>query len=286
MKCSKCGSELLEDSNYCNKCGSRIIKEENDDIFAYLCPICKTPNHKSSTYCIKCGHWLLDSNFKAVPLTEKEYYQSIKNENYIGQKKEKHIFPIVFYSLFLLLFFLVSVSGKIFFSLLIILYGIINIIVPLKKLLINRRLIGVVILIAGIVTMVICSNFYNSNTNNISVVNIEEYKSQCTTISYDNLAHETEKYVNKKVKLTGQVIQVQENGNRVMLLVNVTKGDFNIYRDTVWINYTLKIGEKHIIENDIINLWGTVKGRKTYKTVLGSQNTIPEIDAVVIEISK
>lgn len=260
-------------------------KVNNNDVFVYLCPICKTPNPKFATYCVKCGHWLLSTDFPAQPLNEKEYYNLINNMNYTEQKKRKSVFPIVFYSLFLLLFLAIPIEGKIFLSLLIILYGIINIIVPLRKLLINKRSVGIIILLAGIVIIVVCSTSYN-NIQNTTVVNVNEYKSQCITIPYNKLARETEKYVNTKIKLTGQVIQVQENGNRVMLLVNVTKDDFNIYKDTVLVNYILKDGEKHILQGDIINLWGTVKGRKTYIAVLGNKNTVPEINAVAIEIKE
>ena len=74
------------------------------------------------------------------------------------------------------------------------------------------------------------------------------------------------------------------SGSQVVLRVNVTKGQYDIYKDTIWVNYSYKEGEKRILEKDVINLWGQVKGRKTYSAVLGTQITIPEIDSRFTEI--
>jgi len=265
---------------------TRGEKMNNDDVFVYLCPICKTPNPKSVKYCIKCGHWLLSTNFPAQPLNEKEYYDFINKINSTQKKSKRSVFPTIFYSLFFLFFLAVPLEGKILLALLIILYGIINIIVPLRKLLIYKRSVGSVILLGGIFIFIFCSVLYDYNIRNTTIVNISEFKSQCTTIPYEKLARETERYVNSKIKLTGQVFQVQENGNRVVLMVNVTKGNFDIYQDPVWVNYLLKKGEKHILQGDIIDLWGTVKGRKSYITVLGNKMTVPEINAVIIELKQ
>ena len=44
-----------------------------DEIIGYACPICDTPNPKTATYCVKCGHWLFDtySSYEAKPITRK-----------------------------------------------------------------------------------------------------------------------------------------------------------------------------------------------------------------------
>ncbi|WP_027718424.1 hypothetical protein [Desulfovirgula thermocuniculi] len=38
------------------------------------------------------------------------------------------------------------------------------------------------------------------------------------------------------------------------------------------------------LENDIIQLWGTVKGRTTYKAIFGQEVTLPEITAKYVTI--
>jgi ribosomal protein L40E len=173
MRCSKCGNQLPDDSVFCNKCGSRVKREKEDDVFAHVCPICKTPNHKEAKYCIKCGHWLLDSKFQAKSINEKEYYKQFK-----GSSKK---LPIILYALFALLFVLVPIDMKILLALLISIYGIINVIVPLKSLRINKRRTGLVIFLIGFIILIVCSGSY-SNTNAKAKGNV----------SYDNLARETE----------------------------------------------------------------------------------------------
>jgi len=289
MKCSKCGAEMPAGFQFCGRCGSTA--------FTYLCPICKTPNPKSVNYCVKCGHWLLDSNFEAIPLTEQQYYKYINSSNnrnphavpYNAPKKKVNIVvPIIIYALYLLILISVPLVAKVFFALLIIPYGIINICVPFRKMLIPKRFIGIIITVLGLILSICFLSYYSptaatAGTASTSAIDINQYKSQCTSIPYSDLAHSTEKYINKKVAITGQVVQVQESGNSVILRVNMTKDQYGVYEDTIWVNYTMKSVDSHIIENDIINIWGGVKGRKTYSTILGSSMTIPEINAVDIE---
>jgi uncharacterized membrane protein len=113
---------------------------------------------------------------------------------------------------------------------------------------------------------------------------LEQYKSEAIQIQYIDLARNPDIYKNKKVVFTGKVIHTIESGNNIALLVNVTKDEFNVWDDTIFVNYQKANGESRILENDIITFWGTVKGLKTYKSVLGSQVTIPEVDAKYITI--
>jgi hypothetical protein len=113
---------------------------------------------------------------------------------------------------------------------------------------------------------------------------LEQYKSGTIQIQYIDLARNPDIYKNKKVVFTGKVIHTIESGNNIALLVNVTKDEFNVWDDTIFVKYQKANGESRILENDIITFWGTVKGLKTYKSVLGSQVTIPEVDAKYITI--
>lgn len=106
-----------------------------------------------------------------------------------------------------------------------------------------------------------------------------EIKSKAKTVSYDALARNTESYQGSIVYYRGEVVQVQESsGSRAALRVNVTH-DGRWWSDTVWVNYS---GER-LLDDDIIDLWGTVTGRRTYRAVLGNSITIPEIDALLVE---
>ena len=82
-----------------------------------------------------------------------------------------------------------------------------------------------------------------------------------------------------------------EDGDNVIMRVNITKeknqfasGGY-LYSDTVYVEYTRKSeSESRILKDDIINMYGTLNGTKTYDTVLGSDTTIPYFVAEYIDI--
>ena len=107
-----------------------------------------------------------------------------------------------------------------------------------------------------------------------------EYKDLCKTYAYKELARNPENYKGEKIAMQGQVIQVLESGKNVEMRVNMN----GQYEETVYIMYTLKSGEGRILENDIVNIYGTFEGLLTYESVLGAEITLPRIDAEYIEI--
>lgn len=116
---------------------------------------------------------------------------------------------------------------------------------------------------------------------------MEQFKATCEKISSDDLARDTEKYVGKRVVLTGEVIQVLEKDNNVTMRVNVTKKgtpEFTYWEDTVLVEYTRPSNESRILEEDIIQFWGTVEGRITYEAIFGQEVTLPEIGAKYITV--
>ncbi len=109
----------------------------------------------------------------------------------------------------------------------------------------------------------------------------ETFKASCITISYDSLARNTESYVGQRVYYHGEVIQVAEMGkDKYVLRVNVTEGEFGFWEDTIWVNYS----GSRILEEDIVKIWGTVKGRRKYTAILGNEVVLPEIDAKYLEL--
>ena len=108
---------------------------------------------------------------------------------------------------------------------------------------------------------------------------VEDYKASCNNYSYEELARNPDSYKGKKITLHGEVIQVMEDGKRVSLRVNMNSN----YNQTVYITYTLKSGEGRILEDDILEIYGTFEGLFTYETVLGAELSIPHVDAKYIE---
>lgn len=109
-----------------------------------------------------------------------------------------------------------------------------------------------------------------------------EYKSDAQQLDYKTLARNPDKYKGTKVAYTGKVVQVVENGKNVVLRVNVDPDDFS--DDIIFVNYKKSDGEDRILEDDIVNIWGTIAGLKTYKATLGQQISIPELDAKYLSL--
>jgi hypothetical protein len=102
------------------------------------------------------------------------------------------------------------------------------------------------------------------------------------TIPYNQLNKSADSYLDTKVKYTGQVFQIQEDpyGGGGNMLLSVTDQGYGIWDDHVWVDYHSHIAAA---ENDVITIYGVVKGSKTYDTQIGGQTYVPQIDARYIE---
>lgn len=122
---------------------------------------------------------------------------------------------------------------------------------------------------------------------NPKTISKEEYIASCENVAYEDIARNPAKQTGKNAVFTGEVVQVIEgDGLTVALRVNTYADDFLGYiDDTIYVEYTRKSNtEDRILEDDIVTMYGEVKGTKTYTTVLGNQVTIPYLAAKYIEI--
>ena len=109
------------------------------------------------------------------------------------------------------------------------------------------------------------------------------YKASCESIAYKDIARNPDNYIGKKVKFTGQVVQVQEDyslfgsSKSITIRLAVTKGTYGFWDDYVYCTYTYSDGESKILEEDIITIYGECKGDTSYISVLGSSVTLPEV---------
>lgn len=112
----------------------------------------------------------------------------------------------------------------------------------------------------------------------------------CKEYAYKDIARKPKDYQGKPAKFRGKVLQVLEREDKVVFRIDVTHKENKIYEkgfwsDTVYVEYTpLDENESRILEDDIVNMYGTLDGLKTYKTVLGSETSIPKLKAKYIEI--
>ena len=119
----------------------------------------------------------------------------------------------------------------------------------------------------------------------------QEFKDSCSTISFEDLSRNPDKYKGNNYKFTGQVIQVQEGWfDTVELRINVTKEEFEyiddvMWTDTIYATVTIPEGADKLLEDDVITFWGTCDGDYSYTSVLGSQISLPKIDIEYYELN-
>lgn len=115
----------------------------------------------------------------------------------------------------------------------------------------------------------------------------KQYKGKCKHIPYKKLARTPKKYKGKKVKFTGKIVQVMEDedGLYTVYRINVTKGRYGLWDDTVYVEYW-EDSEKRLLEDDIVTFYGESEGLHTYNTILGASVTIPSVDAKYITLNK
>ncbi len=114
------------------------------------------------------------------------------------------------------------------------------------------------------------------------LMSVEEIQSNALTISFDNLMRNNKDYIGKIIYYRGKVIQVSEiYGDKYVLRIATKEGTYIGYvEDIIWVNYK----GKRLLKDDIIDVWGKVEGLKTYRTVLRSEATIPELDSLHVEL--
>lgn len=106
-----------------------------------------------------------------------------------------------------------------------------------------------------------------------------EYKAACREVSYESLSRNPEEYKGTYVKVSGEILQVVENGNNYVLRVSVG----SVLND-IYVTYTKKEGEARLLEYDHITIYGKAMGTKTYTTVMNAQRTIPQVYAGYIDL--
>jgi len=141
-------------------------------------------------------------------------------------------------------------------------------------------------LIIGFIILILFISFSGcfGNPMKTTTMSIPEIKAASINISYDELMRNNSNYVGKIVYFRGQIVQVIEGGSDFYSFRVSTKNQgYGMYYDNeIYLNYK----GSRLLEKDIIDIWGYVKGLMTYTTVLGAQVTLPELDAFHTELVK
>lgn len=103
------------------------------------------------------------------------------------------------------------------------------------------------------------------------------------TPRYKQLKKNADKYKWTKAIYTGKVVQVQEGDNITHLRIEVTKGEYNIWSDVIFVVYE---GTTDIVEDDIVKVYGELQGDYEYESQAGWKIHVPRLDAEVIKVTK
>ena len=108
----------------------------------------------------------------------------------------------------------------------------------------------------------------------------ETYVAECESVPYEDVQRNPDKYKEKKVSVTGKVIQVSE-GWFDTVVFRIEDSSLNVW----YVNYTYSDGESRVIEEDNVTLYGECTGTETYTALLGNSVTIPAVDGKYIIIN-
>ncbi len=99
----------------------------------------------------------------------------------------------------------------------------------------------------------------------------EEAKGYETGITFDQLARTPDDYKGKKVKFTGEVVQVIEGDGEVDIRLAVDDD----WDDIILGFYDPSIVSSRVLEDDKITIYGVSEGLYTYESTLGGNITVP-----------
>lgn len=110
-----------------------------------------------------------------------------------------------------------------------------------------------------------------------------EYKASAREIDFETLARNPEKLKGQRVKFSGKVTAIVERGKNVALTLAVTEKEF-FWDDFIFIYYTRLPDADRILEDDIITVWGEVRGLDEGRNALGETVSVPSVNARYIEL--
>lgn len=109
----------------------------------------------------------------------------------------------------------------------------------------------------------------------------DELKNTAITVTYADLMRHPDAYAGKTAHFRGKVIQLQTLGpGQQMMRLDVSYDDFS-QSNIILVTYS----GNGILENDIVDVWGTITGSVTYTSILGLQITVPQIISQEIEVA-
>lgn len=101
------------------------------------------------------------------------------------------------------------------------------------------------------------------------------------SVPYDDLMRHNEDYVDYIIFFRGEIIQVVDTWWGFVWRVATRESKyFGYVDDVIWVNYK----GPRFLEGDIVDVYGRVKGLRTYTSIFGLQVTVPEVDSLHVEL--
>lgn len=104
----------------------------------------------------------------------------------------------------------------------------------------------------------------------------QAFIAQARSIPYNQLEKNADRYAGEKVVFRGQIMQIQESFGSTFMLLSVTDEGYGFWTDNVWVDYE---GTIKGAEDDIITVYGTIEGSKSYETQIGGETYVPQMTA-------
>jgi len=111
----------------------------------------------------------------------------------------------------------------------------------------------------------------------------QELESSAISMTFKELARNTEEHVGKLIILDGKVIQVVEDSGSYQMRISITKDDYG-WSDPIFV--ICNDCAVRPLEEDIAHFVGTVDGRISYKSVLGGEITLPQVTTLTFEVEE
>lgn len=290
MLCQKCNAQNQNDAVFCTKCGARLFDEnynseeagltKDDDsktdysnsknVFtssSWTCPICSRENKGSDEICTKC-------------LTPKPLDKSKNKLLFVNSTvKVSLIILFVIFAIFIIYAFSLMFSSE-------------NDDKDANATLQSTTTTPITIRTTTTAPKTTTTTTTKSETELKILAQKEraEYISDCTEISYNDLARSPDKYIGEKLKITVEIQQVLSNGfssnaYRCYEDYDIHSGDS--YLDKEWyVEYSLNDDESRILENDIITFYGTYDGTsKLERALTGVTDYVPTLQAKYCELN-
>ena len=124
----------------------------------------------------------------------------------------------------------------------------------------------------------VCKAVMDTQEYELSAAELKaEYKKNCKTYSYDKIARSPGEYKGKNAKFYGKVVQVmqEKSGNEITYTLRIGTGGSYYYDDIILCIYTANVNDARILEDDMITIYGELRGEYSYETVMGNEITLP-----------